>query len=144
MAFRCLSFLGPGLQGFLYAFFLHLKHPMPSTDVTFTSLYMPARRSLRLFLVSKGGSGGKAIIVARPFGMARAMRYVTDTLLAQPPDPGHPIYVMYSYDRDNALKPAEKIRQAGFSIEERRIAPVGAVAGAHVGRSACAIAYIRA
>ena len=89
-------------------------------------------------------SGGKAIIVAKPFGMARAMRYVTDRLKADPPDPKHPIYVMYSYDKDNALKLADRIRQAGFVIEERQIVPVGAVVGAHVGRNACAITYIKA
>ena len=88
-------------------------------------------------------SGGKAIIVAKPFGMTRAMRYVTDKLKAEPPDPKHPIYVMYSYDRDNAIKLADRIRKAGFVIEDRQIIPVGAVVGAHVGRNACAIAYIK-
>lgn len=88
-------------------------------------------------------SGGKAIIVAKTFGMVRAMRYVTDRLKAEPPDPRHPIYVMYSYDRDNALNLADKIRQAGFVIEDRQIIPVGAVVGAHVGRNACAISYIK-
>ncbi len=88
-------------------------------------------------------SGGKAIIVAKPFGMARAMRYVTDRLKAEPPEPKHPIYVMYSYDRDNAVKLADRIRKAGFVIEDRQIIPVGAVVGAHVGRNACAIAYIK-
>ena len=90
-------------------------------------------------------SGGKAIIVAKPFGMARAMRYVTDRLRQDPPDPKHPVYVMYSCERENALKLAEKIQQIpGIEIEERQIVPVGAVVGAHVGRNACAIAYIRA
>ena len=88
-------------------------------------------------------SGGKAIIVAKPFGTARAMRYVTDRLREAPPDPRHPIYVMYSYDRDNALKLADRIRQAGFAVEDRQIVPVGAVVGAHVGRNACAISYIK-
>ena len=32
---------------------------------------------------------------------------------------------------------------AGFSIEERQVVPVGAVVGAHVGRNACAITYIK-
>ena len=38
---------------------------------------------------------------------------------------------------------AERIRAAGFTIEERQIVPVGAVVGAHVGRGACAITYIK-
>lgn len=51
---------------------------------------------------------------------------------------------MYSNDRDNALKPADRIRQTGFMIGERQIVPVGAVAGAHAERNACAIACIMA
>lgn len=70
---------------------------------------------------------------------------MTDRLREDPPDPRHPVYVMYSYDRENALKLADKIRQLqGIAVEERQIVPVGAVVGAHVGRNACAIAYIRA
>lgn len=86
---------------------------------------------------------GKPIIISKHIGMRKAITYVVDRLFAEPPDPAHPIYVMYSYDRENAVKLAEKIRQAGFTIEERQIVPVGATVGAHVGRNACAITYIK-
>lgn len=88
-------------------------------------------------------SQGRAIITAKPFGMKKAMRYITERLLADPPDSKHPVYVMYSYERENALRLAERIREAGIPIEERQIVPVGAVVGAHVGRNACAVAYIK-
>ena len=88
-------------------------------------------------------SGGKAIVIAKPLGMARAMRYVVERLQAEPPHPNHPIYVMYSHVRENAMKLADKIRKAGFAVEERQIVPVGAVVGAHVGLNACAITYVK-
>ena len=88
-------------------------------------------------------TSGKPIIISKHLGMRNAMRYVVDRLSVDPPDPKHPIYVMYSYERSNAQKLADKIREAGFVIEERQIVPVGAVVGAHVGRNACAITYIK-
>lgn len=122
---------------------------------TLEYLYRNGRMSNRSYYIANLGrikpimhcsydlSGGKAIVIAKPFGMVRAMRFVIDRLKAEPPNPRHPIYVMYSYDRDNAIKLADKIRKAGFVIEDRQIIPVGAVVGAHVGRNACAITYIK-
>ena len=88
-------------------------------------------------------TSGKPIIISKHLGMRNAMRYVVERLFVDPPDPRHPIYVMYSYTKNNALKLADKIREAGFVIEERQVVPVGAVVGAHVGRNACAITYIK-
>ena len=122
-----------------------LKYLYKNGRLSNTSYYMANLGHIKPIMhCSLDLSGGKAIIVAKPFGMSRAMRYVTDRLIAEPPDPRHPIYVMYSYERENALKLADKIRRAGFVIEERQIVPVGAVVGAHVGRNACAITYIKA
>ncbi len=89
-------------------------------------------------------SKGKAIIKAKPLGMSRAIRYIIERLKAEPPDPEHLLYVMYSYERENALRLAEKIRQAGIAVADRQIVPVGAVVGAHVGRNACAVTYVKA
>ncbi|MBR6089529.1 MAG: DegV family protein [Anaerolineaceae bacterium] len=89
------------------------------------------------------GTNGKPIIISKHIGMRKAISYVVGRLFSEPPDPNHPIYVMYSYDRENAVRLAESIRQAGFTIEERQIVPVGATVGAHVGRNACAITYIK-
>ena len=89
------------------------------------------------------GTKGKPIIISKHIGMRRAMSYVVDRLFVEPPDPKHPIYVMYSYEKENAIKLAERIREAGFTIEERQIVPVGATVGAHVGKNACAITYIK-
>ena len=88
-------------------------------------------------------TNGKPIIISKHIGMRNAINYVVGRLFAEPPDPKHPIYVMYSYERENAIRLADKIRQAGFTIEERQIVPVGATVGAHVGRNACAITYIK-
>ncbi len=89
------------------------------------------------------GTNGRPIIISKHIGIRNAISYVVGRLFEEPPDPDHPIYVMYSYDRGNAIKLADRIRQAGFTIEERQIVPVGATVGAHVGRNACAITYIK-
>lgn len=129
----------------IYTIMDTLKYLYRNGRLSNTSYYIANLGRIKPIMhCSRDQSGGKAMIVAKPFGTVRAMRYVTDRLKADPPDPKHPIYVMYSYDRDNALKLADRIRQAGFVIEERQIVPVGAVVGAHVGRNACAIAYIKA
>ncbi len=121
---------------------------------TLEYLVKNGRLSSRTYLIAQIGhikpimhcslaTNGKPIIISKHIGMRKAISYVVERLFVDPPDPNHPIYVMYSYNKENAYKLADKIRQAGFTIEERQIIPVGATVGAHVGRNACAITYIK-
>ena len=50
---------------------------------------------------------------------------------------------MYTYEKVNAYKLADKLREKGFTINEDQIIPVGATVGAHIGPYACAVAYIK-
>ena len=59
------------------------------------------------------------------------------------PDEEYPFYVMYTYDKANAYKLAEKLKEKGVEVSEDRIIPVGATVGAHIGPYACAVAYIK-
>lgn len=86
---------------------------------------------------------GKADIDSKHIGLKKAISYIVNKLQTEKPDPDYPIYVMYTYINDNALKLANKIREAGFEVKDENIVPVGATVGAHIGPNACAIAYIK-
>ncbi|MBQ1508635.1 MAG: DegV family protein [Erysipelotrichaceae bacterium] len=89
------------------------------------------------------GSQGKAEIVSKHIGLNKAIRYIVERLSIDPPDPRFPIYVMYTYVKENAYKLADKLREAGYDIKEEDLIPVGATVGAHIGSNACAIAYVK-
>ena len=50
---------------------------------------------------------------------------------------------MYTYDKKNAYKLADKLKEKGYDIKEEDLIPVGATVGAHIGPYACAIAYVK-
>ncbi len=89
------------------------------------------------------GSQGKAEIVSKHIGLNKAIRYIVERLSIDPPDPRFPIYVMYTYVKENAYKLADKLKEAGYDIKEEDLIPVGATVGAHIGANACAIAYVK-
>ena len=120
-----------------------LKYLYSNGRLSNTSYYIANLGHIKPIMHCSLGTNGKPIIISKHIGMRNAISYVVGRLFAEPPDPKHPIYVMYSYERENAIRLADKIRQAGFTIEERQIVPVGATVGAHVGRNACAITYIK-
>ena len=86
---------------------------------------------------------GKAEIVSKHIGLNKAIRYIVDRLDDEVPDPEYPFYVMYTYDKVNAYKLVEKLKEKGIEVSEDRIIPVGATVGAHIGPYACAVAYIK-
>ena len=86
---------------------------------------------------------GKAEIVSKHIGLNKAIKYIVDRFETEKQDPEYPIYVMYTYDKKNAYKLAEKLREKGFDIKEEQLIPVGATVGAHIGPYACAVAYVK-
>ena len=88
-------------------------------------------------------SQGKAEIVSKHIGLNKAIRYIVDRLDDEVPDPEYPFYVMYTYDKVNAYKLVEKLKEKGIEVSEDRIIPVGATVGAHIGPYACAVASIK-
>ena len=67
---------------------------------------------------------------------------VTGILEERKPDPNFPFYAMYTGDRSNGEKLAEKFRSMGYEIPQERIINVGAAIGSHVGPNACGMVYI--
>lgn len=121
---------------------------------TLEYLYKNGRLSNTAFYIAQLGhikpimhcaweSEGKAEIVSKHIGLNKAIRYIVDRFDEEIADPNFPIYVMYTYDKVNAYKLTDKLREKGFTINEDQIIPVGATVGAHIGPYACAVAYIK-
>lgn len=86
---------------------------------------------------------GKADVPSKHIGLNKAIRYIVDKLEEEKPDNDYPVYVMYTYDKTNALKLRDKLIEAGHDIPEKDVIPVGATIGAHIGPNACAVAYVK-
>ena len=109
-----------------------------------TAYYIAQLGHIKPIMHCAADSQGKAEIVSKHIGLNKAIRYIVDRFDSEVPDPDYPIYVMYTYDKVNAYKLAEKLREEkGYTISEEQIIPVGATVGAHIGPYACAVAYIK-
>ena len=108
-----------------------------------TAYYIAVLGHIKPIMHAGYSTQGKADIPSKHIGLNKAINSIIDTLKQQKPDLDYPIYVMYTYKKDNANKLAAKIRELGYEIPEENIVPVGATVGAHIGLNACAIAYVR-
>lgn len=86
---------------------------------------------------------GRVALPAKVMGMRKGMDFLCKRLAARKPDEAHPVYVMYTNNRDVARTLAARMAAQGWGeIPEERIIPVGAAIGAHVGPDACGIVYV--
>ena len=85
---------------------------------------------------------GKVALPAKVMGMRKGMDFLGKRLTARKPDENHPIYVMYTNNRDVARTLAARLEANGWTIGEERIIQVGAAIGAHIGPEACGVVYI--
>lgn len=108
-----------------------------------TAYYIAQLGHIKPIMHCAANSEGKAEIVSKHIGLNKAIKYIVDRFDDEVADPDFPIYVMYTYDKVNAYKLADKLREKGFDIKEEQIIPVGATVGAHIGPYACAVAYIK-
>ena len=85
---------------------------------------------------------GKVEVPAKAMGMKKGMDYLCKRVEERKPDLNFPFYTMYTGDRSNGEKLAEKFRSMGYEIPQERIINVGAAIGSHVGPNACGMVYI--
>ena len=85
---------------------------------------------------------GTIEVPAKALGMARGQMYLMDRFQERKPDPAHPIYVMYTHVRENALRMVERLEKIGVHIPERQVINVGAAIGSHVGPNAVGFVYV--
>lgn len=86
---------------------------------------------------------GKVEVPSKAMGMRKGMDYLCKSLEQQKPDPEHPLYVMYTADRENARVLAQRIEKMGYPVPEEHLIPVGAAIGTHIGPNGCGIVYVR-
>lgn len=84
---------------------------------------------------------GRVTVPAKAMGMRKGMDYLCKRLEAQPVDEDHPLYVMYTNDREVARTLAQRLAAFGHSVPEERIIQVGAAIGTHIGPNACGLVY---
>lgn len=85
---------------------------------------------------------GRVSVPAKAMGMRKGMDFLCKRLDAYPMDPEFPLYVMYTADRFNGVKLAQRLQTLGYEIPEARIINVGAAIGSHVGPNACGLVYV--
>lgn len=85
---------------------------------------------------------GSCQIPGKAIGIRKGMDYLCRRLEFHRPNGKYPFYVMYTGQRDNGLKLAQRLRGEGMDIAPERIINVGAAIGSHIGPKACGFAYI--
>jgi DegV family protein with EDD domain len=84
---------------------------------------------------------GKIEVPSKAMGMRKGIDLLIKRLETQKPDPGHPIYVMFTPETDNAKMLLERVRAAGYDVPDHRLISVGAAIGSHIGHNGCGIVY---
>lgn len=108
-----------------------------------TAYYIAQLGHIKPIMHAGYSTEGKADIPSKHIGTNKAINYIIDKVKQEKPNMEYPIYVMYTYVKDNAYKLAKKLEEIGYPIKEEQIIPVGATVGAHIGPNACAIAYVK-
>ena len=85
---------------------------------------------------------GKVEVPAKAMGMRKGMDYLCKRLDQQEPDPGFPVYAMYTETKANGEALAKKLTALGTEVKD--ILNVGAAIGSHIGPNACGLVYIAA
>ena len=85
---------------------------------------------------------GLCEIPAKAMGMRKGMDYLCKRLDFHKRDENFPLYVMFTGERSNGEKLAQRLRGLGYEIPDSRIINVGAAIGSHVGPNACGLVYI--
>lgn len=85
---------------------------------------------------------GAISAVAKPRGVARAARQITERVKTANLDTDHQIAVLYSDNDKNALELIDKLTEAGIDIDKSRLYGLGPTLGTHVGIGAFGVAFV--
>ncbi len=86
---------------------------------------------------------GKIAIPAKVMGRVKGSRYMLDWLEDNPADTNYPVYLVYTCEKENALKFAELLKKSEQDITPSDIYNIGVAIGAHVGPGAVGLVYIK-
>lgn len=79
---------------------------------------------------------------AKAIGKRKGIGTLVKTLVDNPINSDYPLYLVYSYDKENVLMLKAALEKEGFIIPDENIVNIGAVIGTHVGPGAFGFAYI--
>lgn len=85
---------------------------------------------------------GTLDVPAKVIGRNKATRMLADFVQKTQPDADYPFYVLYSYERENAMRLVESLQAKGLSVGEQCLVSVGATIGTHAGPNAFGVVYV--
>ena len=85
---------------------------------------------------------GRVTVPGKAMGMRKGMDTLCKYLDSHQPDPGFPVYLMYTNQRSVAETLGQRMEDHGHCVSADRIIGVGAAIGTHIGPEACGVVYI--
>lgn len=79
---------------------------------------------------------------AKAIGRRKGITTLLKTLLENPMDEEYPLYLVYSYDKENVLMLKNALEERGIIVPDENIVNIGSAIGTHVGPNAFGYAYI--
>lgn len=94
--------------------------------------------------VIKVGGDGSVALLSKNIGKAKAMKKLINEFREHPADSDYPVYVIYSYQKDNCLKMYSDMLEEGLLKEGNPVMQIGGAIGTHIGPRAFGLAYVEA
>ena len=87
---------------------------------------------------------GNVAVHKKCIGQKRSMEQIVQLTEGRRPDPAHPLFGLYTYDRANCDALVERMAQHGYEIPAENRLNIGPAIGSHIGIGAYGVAYIAA
>lgn len=94
--------------------------------------------------VIKVGEDGSVSLLSKNIGKAKAMKKLIGEFEKRPADSEYPVYVIYSYQKDNCIKMYSEMMEQGLLAEDCPVMQIGGAIGTHIGPRAFGLAYVEA
>lgn len=94
--------------------------------------------------VIKVGEDGSVALLSKNIGKSKAMKKLINEFREHPADSDYPVYVIYSYQKDNCLKMYDEMIEEGLLKEGNTVMQIGGAIGTHIGPGAFGLAYVEA
>ncbi|NLF35386.1 MAG: DegV family protein [Clostridiales bacterium] len=85
---------------------------------------------------------GTLSLAKKSLGIGRAIKELCNFMEQYPPDPRYPVYLPYSYNRDNSAKLLALVRERYPQLDIKGEFGLGCTIGTHVGPGAVGLVYI--
>lgn len=83
---------------------------------------------------------GTVSVIGKSLGKSKAMQQILKIVSDVACDENYPMYTLYSYGEENCAELEQKLKEAGYSLKERK--QIGSAIGAHIGPNAFGVAFV--